>query len=154
MKTVEIIEGEFPLKANVWDQNSDKTIIIVGGDGDTKDSFITLVEKLIAKNIKQNIITFSFRGVEEDQIFPLHNTVSDLKEVTGWVKQNLSGKIDIVCTSAGAYSTVHVITDSNHYDLINRVIFVDPADYYIKDAQKKKFCILGMVLRVIILMII
>jgi len=39
--------------------------------------------------------------------------------------------VNILCTSDGAYSTVNVLSSNKYIDLIDKVILLDPADYYL-----------------------
>lgn len=131
-----ITSEKTPLKLSVWDNSFYFTILFVGGSGDTREKLKPLIEKLIDLGLKYNFISFSFRGVEENQLQPLKNQIDDLKEILSWTTKKQYKNLIIVCTSMGAYSTTNILVDSNTSQSIKKVIFIDPADYYIRSDDK------------------
>jgi hypothetical protein len=96
------------------------------------------VKKLIENGMKHNIFTFSFKGVEENGSKPLKNQIDDLESILQWAIKNYDGKIDIACTSDGAYSTTHALINRKISKKIHTAIFVDPADYQISKNTKEE----------------
>jgi hypothetical protein len=96
------------------------------------------VKKLIENGMKHNIFTFSFKGVEENGSKPLKNQIDDLESILQWAIKNYDGKIDIACTSDGAYSTTHALINHKLSKKIHTAIFIDPADYQISKNTKKE----------------
>ncbi|MFZ2025807.1 MAG: hypothetical protein WAV30_00785 [Microgenomates group bacterium] len=110
------------------DTTSSSYILIVGGSGDSKDSYDELIHRLIPLVPQQAIVTFSFRGVEEKIDMPLSQQIQDLKDVIGGLKNRES--VSIVATSNGAFSVAHLLGDPEWGKVIRSVVLLDPADHY------------------------
>lgn len=110
--------------------SSSTCILIVGGSGDSKDSYDELVHKLLPLVPHDTIVTFSFRGVEEGLDMPLHQQVQDLKDVMVELKRHSIDTVRIVATSNGAFSVAHLLIDPEWAKMIRNVILLDPADHY------------------------
>ncbi|NTU46838.1 hypothetical protein HGA88_04400 [Candidatus Roizmanbacteria bacterium] len=118
------------LKLNFYETSHYKDIlIIVGGSGDTKDSFHDFISVLSKKLFGFSYVTFSYRGVETNREFPLVQQVHDLEQVVEWIKKNHNLPLTLVCTSMGAFSTAHLLINNTYKEIIARTIFIDPADY-------------------------
>jgi len=128
-----IATGEHPLKTLLWNKKADSIIVFIGGSGDDKQKFVPLVERLVELGVQKNLLTFSFRGVEERVELPLRQQVEDLKEVLDWTVQNNLGAVTLISTSMGAFSASLTMVDHKYQDVIVKSIFVDPADYYVRD---------------------
>lgn len=113
-------------------------ILIVGGSGDSKDSYDELVEKITALVPEQMIVTFSFRGVEEHKDMPLHQQIQDLKDVLFQMKKSNIPSVKVVATSNGAYSTAYLLTDPEWTGYIQSVLLLDPADHYCNTSETVK----------------
>ncbi len=125
-----------PLKSLLWNNDSSDTLIIVGGSDDDRFTFKSLAKKLLKNGESSNIITFSFKGTEENISLPLKQQIEDLKTILKWVLKRYQGNITIICTSMGAYSTSHVLVESEFNKRLNSAIFIDPADYYLSKDMK------------------
>lgn len=110
------------------DTTSSSCILIVGGSGDSKDSYDELIHRLTPLVPQQAIVTFSFGGVEEKIDMPLHQQIQDLKDVMGALKNMVS--VSIVATSNGAFSVAYLLGDPEWGKVIRSVVLLDPADHY------------------------
>lgn len=109
---------------------SNKVLIFVGGDGDDKDSFFPIVKEILA-NTKINIITFSYSPYTQNIDELPKQPIIDFENVISYVINELHlTKINIFCTSAGAYPTTLVLASNKFSDQIIKVIYFDPANYY------------------------
>jgi len=141
MKTYIINKTEkLPIKINYLNlkKNSNSLILFIGGSGDTKDDFNPLIEELQERINNYNFASFSFKGIEENKIFPLSNQTNDLKEVLKFFINKNINKFILIATSAGAYSTCEILGSNEFNKLIKKVILIDPADYYVEEAKKLK----------------
>lgn len=120
-----------PLLVNYYNgDTSDHVLVIVGGSGDDRNQFDSLITLLHEQRPQYNVVTFSFRGVETGNLFPAIQQYYDLKELLDYLITNKSKKnISIVCTSMGAVSTTLVATDTSYDEYLKKIVFVDPADY-------------------------
>lgn len=109
---------------------SSSCILLVGGSGDSKDSYDELVYKLLPLVPMDTIVTFSFRGVEEGLDMPLYQQIQDLKDVMTELKSRSIDSVKIVATSNGAFSVAHLLIDPEWAKMIQSVILLDPADHY------------------------
>lgn len=103
-------------------------ILIVGGSGDSKDSYEELIDRLTPLIPERAVVTFSFRGVEEKIDMPLAQQIQDLKDVMDTLK-NMQA-ISIVTTSNGAFSVAHLLTDPERRKAVRSIVLLDPADHY------------------------
>lgn len=139
MKTFEVnySYNKEPIKINYFDyKNSNDAIVIIGGTGDHKDYFNDLAIQLLEKCHKI-IVEFSFRGYEEGKFITLKQQVLDLREVASFLisEKNIQN-INLVCTSAGAYSASYMLVDKEFSNSVSKAIFIDPADYFIANENK------------------
>lgn len=118
--------------------NPVSSVILIGGSGDTKDSLSPLAEALHSKQKNKNIYTFSFTGVEKNLSPTLKQQTEDLENVLNYIMKKNNTPIILICTSMGAYSAVNVMLSKTYLGHISHVIFLDPADYYIKDESREK----------------
>lgn len=90
-------------------------------------------------NPDYQVVTFSFRGVEQKKKVVLRNQVEDLKEVIDFLISDGHKDITILCTSMGAFSTCFALTDDDCKNYITKAIFLDPADYELStiDAEEQ-----------------
>ncbi|MFA6004981.1 MAG: hypothetical protein WC775_00660 [Patescibacteria group bacterium] len=125
-----------PISLNYFPlSGSNEAVIFVGGSGDTRNTFNALVLEL-QKRTNRPVVTFSFSGVEENKQPTLNQQTSDLLEILQYSKSMLKfSSIAILCTSMGAYSTTEALLDKQFDPFISKVVFIDPADYYITEAQ-------------------
>ncbi len=130
-------EDSPPIPANFFKGTDDKKLlVIVGGSGDNKDKFNVLIQLLKDAN-DWSIVTFTFRGLIASKLYSLNQQTQDLKDVLRYFKDELNlQEIAVVCTSMGAYSTANVLIDPEIEDYIYTAIFIDPADYYLKDGDR------------------
>lgn len=117
------------------DPIQENCLILVGGSGDTTEGFEPLVTKISEKLPDYSICTFSFSTQSETESL-LDLQSSELAEVFSEIttKYNFK-KIDVFCTSMGAYSTIRLLNNEKYQNFVSRVIMYDPADYY----QSAKF---------------
>lgn len=113
------------------ESSSSNVILFVGGSGDSKDSFTSLIEYLIPLFPQHKFITFSFQREKEHSDLFLSQQIIDLREVLNTLIEKATPYITLIVTSDGAYSTSHVIIDKRFSQYIKSVIFLDPADYYL-----------------------
>lgn len=106
-------------------------LVLVGGSGDTTEGFQPLVKKISEKLSDYSICTFSFSTQSETESL-LDLQSSELVEVFSEIttKHNFK-KIDVFCTSMGAYATIRLLNNTEYQNFINQVIMYDPADYYL-----------------------
>ncbi|MBP9670257.1 hypothetical protein KBD75_02555 [Candidatus Woesebacteria bacterium] len=106
-------------------------LVLVGGSGDTTEGFQPIVTKISEKLPDYSICTFSFSTHSEaESLLDLQSRELDevFSEIT--TKYNFK-KIDVFCTSMGAYATIRLLNNKKYQNLINQVIMFDPADYYL-----------------------
>lgn len=84
------------------------------------------------------IVTFSFRGVEERKVMPLHQQIQDLKDVLFQIKKSSVHSVMIVATSNGAYSAAYLLTDPVWAGYMQSVLLLDPADHYCDTSETVK----------------
>jgi hypothetical protein len=110
-----------------------KCLVLVGGSGDTVEGFTPLVTKLSERLIDYSICTFNFSTkVEAGSL--LDKQAQELEVVLNELvtKHNFI-KVDIFCTSQGAYATVKSLSSHKLDNHINNIILYDPADYYLSE---------------------
>lgn len=105
-------------------------ILIVGGSGDSKDSYDEFVDKLTPLVPRDMIVTFSFRGVDEKIDMPLSAQTQDLRDVMKELKNRDVDSVTIIATSNGAYSVSHILVDKEWGKTIRSAVLLDPADHY------------------------
>lgn len=108
-----------------------KCLVLVGGSGDTSKGFIPLIELLLSKLPNTSICTFSFTTrCTTESILDLQS-----RELEDVFQQLISdyqyNEINIFTTSMGAYPTIKLLASIRYSNIIKRVIFYDPADYYL-----------------------
>ncbi|MCX6730532.1 MAG: alpha/beta hydrolase [Candidatus Roizmanbacteria bacterium] len=113
------------------DPTSSSIILFVGGSGDSKDSFTSLITQLVVAFPHYKFITFSFRGVEDHKNLLLSQQIDDLKWVIKSILETDESKITLVATSNGAYSSSHILINPQFHRHIKNIVFLDPADHYI-----------------------
>lgn len=135
---ITIKPGKFPLSILLWDIGANETLLFMGGSGDGKHKFDALITQLFEDGFNKNVITTSYKGVDEKIPFPLKEQTTDLVDVLKWMKKNFNQPVTLLCTSMGAFSITHVITQPELKNIadIEEVIYLDPADYYLSDADK------------------
>ena len=145
MKLVKLAQSDpEPVLLNYYkhqlEVNESEAVLLVGGDDDDRSVFRNIVSILQNGGVKSDFVTISFRGVESQHMRPLRQQIVDLEEVLSYlVKKRNKSEITIVCTSAGAVSTTYLVTSKKFSKSITKVIYLDPADYYIQDLNKSKY---------------
>jgi hypothetical protein len=113
-------------------------LLLVGGSGDTAEIFRPLVEKLSLKLPEHEIATFSLSSGVGDGENLLEAQTGELTEV---MRQLIDAgrfmKYDIFCTSMGAFPTIKLLIDPDLNNQIRKVVFFDPADYYLSASFSK-----------------
>jgi len=106
-------------------------LLLVGGSGDTSEGFLPLVHLLSQKIPTTNICTFTFSSKSKtDSILDIQ--AKELVEIIEKLSNELRYKsINIFSTSMGAYATIKLLSSNKYANLIDKVIFFDPADYYL-----------------------
>lgn len=127
-----------PIKANYFEKKgSNVLLIIIGGSGDKKDKFNLLVKKLVRTGFTDNILTFSFRGYENEKFLPLKQQIRDLEEVLDFVGDRYHfSNVLLCCTSAGAVSCSFALANRKYQNLVSKAIFLDPADYSVDELER------------------
>ncbi len=116
-------------------KNPKKVLIFVGGDGDDKNTFTQTIKHLAEKLPDYNFCTFSHTTPLKKSSY-LSQTVKDLESVCNCLLAPKSTKnISIFCTSMGAFSVSHLLTNPQYQKNIDQVIFCDPADYYLASGK-------------------
>lgn len=113
------------------DPIQENCLVLVGGSGDTTEGFQPIVTKISEKLPDYSICTFTFSTQSEtESLLDLQSRELDevFSEIT--TKYNFK-KIDVFCTSMGAYATIRLLNNKKYQNLINQVIMFDPADYYL-----------------------
>lgn len=108
-----------------------RSLVLVGGSGDTANGFLPLVELLSQKLPTTNICTFTFSTQSKTE--SIHDIqAKELTEVVDKLTVEIGYKsVDIFATSMGAYATIKLLSSNKFTDFIDKVIFFDPADYYL-----------------------
>lgn len=110
----------------------EKCLLLVGGSGDTAERFTPLVEQLSKRLLKHTICTFTMSSTCKEGESLLEQQAKELTEVVEQlVEQHKFAKFDLFCTSMGAYAAVKALVDPKYRQLFDKVIFFDPADYYL-----------------------
>lgn len=112
-----------------------KCLLLVGGSGDTAERFTPLVS-LLSKQLPQHTVcTFTMSSSCQNGESLLEKQAKELGEVMEQLKSNNKfTKFDLFCTSMGAYAAVKVLTNPTYSQLFDKVIFFDPADYYLSSS--------------------
>lgn len=123
---------DIPLCYYAGESDTQTALVFVGGWGDKKEVFDGIVKKLQKKLYPSDIATFSFRGYEDGKIYPASTQVDELKTVLRFLKKKKSiTNVKLFVTSMGAYGACYVLADAEFSNLVAKVLFFDPADYYI-----------------------
>jgi len=80
-------------------------------------------------NLSISLASYSFRGYETNESYPLTQQSEDLKEVITFLLNKGFKKIILIPTSMGFVSTAAVMIDPKYSIYIDKVIMLDPADY-------------------------
>jgi hypothetical protein len=125
-----------PLAVNYFDNRAEWLLLLVGGSGDNKNKFNGLIAQLQKKDFKANFITYTPRAVIENSSHPLKQDINDLCEVLHFALTNFEFcEFDLFATSRGAFSTSFALKDPFYAAIIRKVLFFDPADFYLHQAQ-------------------
>lgn len=114
---------------------SSDILLFVGGSGDSKDSYTNLISRLEPIFPLHKIITFSFKGVEDNSDLPLVQQVGDLMEICDEIINKSDTSISLIATSNGAFSASHIIIDNRYGAYFKDIVLLDPADHYV-DTQE------------------
>lgn len=114
---------------------SSDILLFVGGSGDSKDSYNNLISRLEPIFPQHKIVTFSFRGVEDNSDLPLAQQTDDLMEICDEITNKSDTSISLIATSNGAFSASHIIIDNRYGTYFKNIVLLDPADHYI-DTQE------------------
>ena len=118
------------IKTYTKNEHPSNCMVVVGGSGDSINKFSQFLEKL-SKTLDDYVICmFDFTRSDNESILDAQSRelTSVFKDL---INKNKFEKIDIFCTSMGAYATVKILSNSKYSKVIKKVIFFDPADYYI-----------------------
>lgn len=114
------------------DEVREKCLLLVGGSWDTAERFIPLVSLLNKRLSQHTICTFTMSSSCKDGESLLGKQAAELGEVMEkLISQQRFVKYDLFCTSMGAYAVVKALINPVHSHVFNKVIFFDPADYYL-----------------------
>lgn len=117
------------------DDVREKFLLLVGGSGDTAERFVPLVEKLNEKLPHHTICTFTMSSSCPTGESLLDKQAEQLSEVMEQlVYRHKFAKFDLFCTSMGAYAAVKALINPKYSQLFERIIFFDPADYYLSSS--------------------
>lgn len=113
-------------------EERERCLLLVGGSGDTAEKFSPLAEQLSQRLSHHTICTFTVSNSCNEGESLLDKQSAELGEVMGQlISQHKFTKLDIFCTSMGAYVAVKVLINPAYRQLFDKVIFFDPADYYL-----------------------
>ncbi len=119
------------------EKNSPKTVILIGGVGDNRKILGQIITAMYKINSKVNYACFSFLGTESNTPYPYSQQVKDLEAVIKYlIAENKDGELSLIATSAGAFSSVYAVCNKAFKDNIKKLVLLDPADYYLADADK------------------
>lgn len=111
-----------------------KCLLLIGGTGDTIEKFQPLGEHLEQLLPDHAICTFSLSQRSEEGTSLLDVQEDELSEIISQLTAEHSfSEYDLFATSMGAYAAVKVLMHPEYRKVIRRVVFFDPADYYISD---------------------
>ncbi len=110
-------------------------LLLVGGSDDSKDSYNNLISRLKSIFPQHKIVTFSFKGVEDNSDLPLAQQTEDLLEICDEIINKSDTSISLIATSNGAFSASHIIIDNRYSAYFKNIVLLDPADHYI-DTQE------------------
>jgi len=116
-------------------KTSSDIILLVGGSGDSKDSYDNLISRLEPIFPQHKIITFSFKGVEDNCDLPLSQQVEDLAEICDRLINKSDATISLIVTSNGAFSSSRIIINNRYSTYFKDIVLLDPADHFI-DTQE------------------
>jgi pimeloyl-ACP methyl ester carboxylesterase len=120
-----------PVDLYISNKNN-KTIVFIGGDGNTRNTWTKIIELIQKNNSGINCVSFSFSGREDDENYSLRQQLFDLSAVIEYL---IIGKgikdFTLFATSEGTYSTCLFIGVSKYSENIKSIIFFDPADYHL-----------------------
>lgn len=117
------------------DEMRERCLLLVGGSGDTVERFAPLVSLLSKRLFRHTICTFTLSNSCNEGESLLENQVGELDEVMKQlISQSKFAKLDLFCTSMGAYAAVKILTNPGYSQLFEKVIFFDPADYYLSSS--------------------
>ncbi|MBI2357025.1 hypothetical protein HYV12_03190 [Candidatus Dojkabacteria bacterium] len=112
------------------EQNSKDLIIFIGGDGDTKDTYLELGKK-ISDSLKQDLLLFSFRGRESGKSDTPTQLISDLEELVAYINRTYRyNSISLISTSSGSIPMTYVLANQSLSKHFKQAVYLDPADYY------------------------
>ena len=130
------------LTLNPPNSSRTKCLVLVGGSGDTAEGFAPLAQELVKALPDHSICSFSFSTkIVGESLLDVQ-----AKELAGVVDQILNdnkfdsalpnplakeGSLDFFAASMGAYAMVKLLSNPKYAGKIGRVIFFDPADYYL-----------------------
>lgn len=112
-----------------------KCLVLVGGDGDGVEVLSTLSNMLSQGLPDYQICSFDFteesstRSVLDIQSIELQQVLQHLIDLGQFER------VDIWCTSRGAYATTRLLGQPYYSDHVSYVIMYDPADYYIAESN-------------------
>lgn len=110
--------------------DSQQVIIVVGGDGDSKE-YLAPFNKALSESIKMPIISFSYSMEHILTLEDMEVSTLELKEVIKESEKSFPyRKIILVLTSSGSIPSTNCILDSEVNGSIQRAIYLDPANYY------------------------
>ena len=118
-------------------KDSNALILFIPGHPGSKREFEGVIKLLLRKIKDWSFITFSFRGFDTGKAYPINRQVSDLNELLEFIVQDVSpAKIALIGTSSGAVSVTSVLSSGKFSELIAKVLYIDPADFYLRDLDK------------------
>lgn len=129
---------EIPLDLYFSKKRTNKVVLFAGGDGDTKDVWNDLIMKL-SKNLSDfSFATFDYSYLRNPKKYGMKQNYLDLVAVVEFLVNKSNDDIRIVATSMGAGCTCQLLADESYAKKITKVVFLDPADYYIDSDLRKK----------------
>lgn len=110
----------------------DKCLILVGGTGDDIEKFEPLARAL-SEELSDYAICSTTLSQNSSDVSLMEQQSTELLSILNDFRMNESfSRIDLWCTSMGVYPTIKILLNPSFQKFFTKVIFFDPADYYLE----------------------
>ena len=118
-------------------------LVLVGGSGDTCEKFDNLARNISTLLPSKHIVTTTMTETSSLSDTLRAQTDELAQIIDKLITEHDATSIDIFATSMGAYSTCHLLANPKYQNILKKVIFLDPADYYLADNEDIKYAWTG-----------
>lgn len=124
--------------------SSTEYFVLVGGSGDTCEKFHDLAQSLCNFLLSKNIVTTTLTETSSLNE-TLHTQTKELSQIIDkLINEHHASSVYVFSTSMGAYSTCHLLVNQKYDHILKRIIFLDPADYYLVDNEDVEYAWTGL----------